>query len=111
MFDGQSKEIVFYETADGRRPFDEWHRQLRDRQARAVVANRLQRLERGTPGDFKMAGSGVYELRIDFGPGYRLYCAFAGQHIVLLLCGGDKATQSSDIKEARAYWEDYQQRV
>ncbi len=111
MFDGLPKELVLYETADGKRPLDEWRESLRDRQTRAVIVKRLQRLERGNPGDYKTVGSGVYELRIDFGPGYRLYFTFADQRIVLLLTGGDKSTQTADIKNACAYWEDYQKRV
>ena len=111
MFDGLPKEVLFYETTDGRRPLDEWREQLRDRQTRAVIVNRLQRLECGNPGDYKTVGAGVYELRIDYGPGYRVYFAFAGQRIVLLLCGGDKGTQAADIRAAQSYWAEYQKRV
>jgi len=110
MFDGRPKELVLYETADGQRPLDVWRESLRDRQTRTIIVNRLQRLERGNPGDYKSVGAGVYELRIDFGPGYRLYFAFADQRLVLLLTGGDKSTQTADIKNACAYWEDYQAR-
>jgi len=81
---------------------------LRDAAALARIEKRLNRLLRGNPGDDKTVGSGVYELRIDVGPGYRLYFAFADQRLVLLLCGGSKATQGADIEKAHTHWEDYQ---
>lgn len=111
MFDGQPKEVIIYETNDGRRPLDEWRANLRDAGVLARIEKRLNRLLRGNPGDYKTVGGGVYELRIDYGPGYRLYFAFAGQRLVLLLCGGSNATQGADIEKAHTYWEDYQKRV
>ncbi|NOT62807.1 MAG: type II toxin-antitoxin system RelE/ParE family toxin [Acidobacteria bacterium] len=110
MFDGQPKETIFYETVDGVRPFEEWADGLRDRQALARIEKRLIRLSAGNPGDYKSVGAGVYELRIDHGPGYRLYFSFSGQQIVLLLCGGVKATQAADITAAHDYWQDFQER-
>ncbi len=111
MFDGQPKRVIIYAMADGTCPLDVWRAGLRGEEALARIEKRLNRLLRGNPGDYKSVGGGVYELRIDYGPGYRLYCAFAGQQLVLLLCGGSKATQNADIKNAQAYWEDYQKRV
>ncbi len=111
MFDGQPKEIIVYETAAGLRPFAEWLAGLRDREAQTRIEKRLYRLRGGNPGDYKTVGLGVYELRIDFGPGYRLYFAFAGARIVLLLCGGAKNTQAADIKQAQHCWQEYQQRM
>lgn len=111
MFDGQPKEIIFYQTADGARPCEEWLEDLRDRQAEARIQKRLIRLRAGNPGDFKTVGSGVYELRIDYGPGYRVYFAFAEQQLVLLLCGGDKSTQAADIEAAQKYWKDFKERA
>jgi putative addiction module killer protein len=111
VFDGQPKEIVVYQTSDGAEPFTEWLRGLRDRDTQTRLRARLNRLEtQGNPGDYKAVGSGVYELRADHGPGYRLYCAFAGQQIILLLCGGDKSTQQRDIERAQKFWLDYQKR-
>ncbi len=83
---------------------------LRDRQAVARIDARVTRLEAGNPGDYKSLGDGIYELRIDYGPGYRIYFAFSGQQIVLLLCGGDKTTQQSDIRAANKYWKEFQER-
>mgnify|MGYP006921314998 CR=1 FL=1 len=110
MFDGQPKEIIAYATSDGAEPFTKWLGKLRDAKARARIATRLDRLRgQGNPGDYKEVG-GVYELRIDYGPGYRLYLAFVGQQVMVLLCGGDKSTQDADIKRALKYLEDYQER-
>ena len=111
MFDGQPKELIIYTTHDGRRPFDEWVSTLRDRETLARIEKRLIRLRGGNPGDYKCVGEGLYELRINYGPGFRLYCAQAGQQLILLLCGGDKSTQTSDIADAQKYWRDYQKRV
>ena len=110
MFDGQPKQIIIYETAAGARPLEEWMTTLRDAETVARLAARIDRLEQGNPGDYKSVGAGVYELRIDYGPGFRLYLAFAEQQIILLLCGGDKSTQVRDIQRAQKYWQDHQQR-
>lgn len=110
MFDGHPKETIVFHDATGVSPFDEWVTALRDRLTVARIQKRLIRLRAGNPGDYKSVGSGVYELRLDFGPGYRIYFAFSGDHLVLLLCGGDKSTQASDIADAITYWEDFQRR-
>jgi putative addiction module killer protein len=77
--------------------FDTWMSRLRDRQALTRIAARIDRLALGNPGDVKAVGSGVSEMRIDYGPGYRIYFTQRGSRIVLLLCGGDKRTQAADI--------------
>lgn len=82
--------------------FAKWLRGLRDMQARARIQMRLDRIERGMLGDVKPVGSGVSELRIDHGPGYRIYFLQRGEMLVVLLCGGDKGSQSRDIAAARA---------
>lgn len=79
-----------------------WFAALRDRQARARIDARIRRLSLGNPGDVKPVGEGVSELRIDYGPGYRVYYAQRGQTLVVLLAGGDKRTQGRDIKLALA---------
>ena len=73
---------------------------LRDTRGKAKIAARIDRLARGNPGDVAPVGAGVSEMRIDFGPGYRVYYTHHGKEIVILLCGGDKATQDRDIKLA-----------
>ena len=80
--------------------FDHWYDGLRERQGRARIAARLRRVELGNFGDVKPVGSGVSELRIDYGPGYRVYLTQRGLEVVILLAGGDKRTQSKDIEAA-----------
>ena len=104
-------ELRYYQTAQGEQPFAEWLGGLADRQARARVQARLARVGAGNFGDVEPVGEGVLELRIDWGPGYRVYFARIGQVIVLLLCGGDKRTQQRDIKRAKDYFEDYKRRT
>ena len=82
--------------------YDTWLSTLRDRNAAAIVTSRVVRVGRGLMGDVKSVGSGVSELRIDYGPGYRVYFTHRGRTLILLLCGGDKSTQSSDIRAAKA---------
>ncbi len=110
MFDGTPKEVEIYARPGGQSPYTEWLESLRDRQARLRIETRVARLRGGNPGDCKAVGAGVFELRIDYGPGYRLYLAVAEQTLVVLLLGGDKTTQAQDIQTARQYWAEYQQR-
>jgi putative addiction module killer protein len=81
--------------------FVEWLRALRDTQGRAKIIVRLDRLEEGNPGNFRSVGEGVFELKIDFGPGYRVYYVQRGDVLIVILCGGDKSTQSKDIQRAK----------
>ncbi|HHW1937447.1 type II toxin-antitoxin system RelE/ParE family toxin [Pseudomonas aeruginosa] len=79
-----------------------WERKLKDRQARAIIANRIFRLANGLLGDVQPVGQGVSELRIHHGPGYRVYFQQRGNELVILLCGGDKSSQARDIELAKA---------
>lgn len=81
--------------------FHDWFEDLRDTRAKARILARIDRLALGNPGDVKPVGEGVSELRIDYGPGYRVYFSQRGRLIAILLCGGDKRTQDADIAEAR----------
>jgi putative addiction module killer protein len=103
-------ELRYYQTSAGEQPFVEWLENLNDRQARTRIEARLARVAVGNLGDVEPVGEGVMELRIDWGPGYRVYFSRLGQVIILLLCGGDKRTQQKDIKRAKAYLEDYKAR-
>jgi putative addiction module killer protein len=87
--------------------FDRWLRKLKDRRAAARVLVRIDRLAAGNPGDVRPIGSGISELRIDYGPGYRVYYLKDGDRLILLLCGGDKSSQDKDIKEAHRIVEDW----
>ena len=103
--------IEHYLTTDEQKDvYDDWLRRLRDAQAKVAVIRRVTRVEQGNFGDHKFCRDGVWELRIDAGPGYRGYYGLAGHRLVLLLCGGDKRTQDADIARAVAYWQDWQQR-
>lgn len=89
--------------------FDRWLRDLRDERATARILARLDRLAVGNPGDVKPIGEGISEMRIDYGPGYRVYFLQHGPLLIILLCGGDKSTQDRDIARAKALaaqWKD-----
>jgi putative addiction module killer protein len=88
--------------------FDRWLRGLRDRQARARILVRIDRLAAGNPGDIKPVGGGVSEMRIDHGPGYRVYLMHKGTVLVVLLAGGDKSTQAADIARAKAIAQEWE---
>ena len=103
-------DVRYYITKTGRDVVDEWIAGLADRTEARILA-RIERLSSGNFGDRKALGGGLFELRIDTGPGYRVYCAMIGRTCVLLLCGGDKRKQSSDIQRARGYFKDYLERT
>ncbi|MGA9966454.1 MAG: type II toxin-antitoxin system RelE/ParE family toxin [Terriglobales bacterium] len=104
-------ELRRYLTASGRDVFGEWLSGLRDARTRAKIVARIDRLSAGNFGDAKALRDGLFELRIDWGPGYRVYYAIAGRACVLLLCGGEKRKQSSDIRCALEYLKDYRERT
>jgi len=103
-------EVFRYQAEDGLEPVTDWLQSLRDKQAQAKIRIRLKRLEAGIFGDCEPVGDGVLELREHLGAGYRVYFGRHGQRIVILLCGGTKKTQSTDIKTAKAYWADWKRR-
>lgn len=104
-------EIRHYVGRSGRDEFEEWLSGLADARAQAKIATRIDRIAVGNFGDCKSLGKGLHELRIDLGPGYRVYFATVGRACVLLLCGGDKRKQSSDIAHAAGYLKDYKERT
>jgi len=110
MSEAVPPHVEVYHTADGRSPFSEWLRGLKDRVAGARIRARLARVRLGNFGDTSSLGGGLHELRIDHGPGYRVYFGRAGDRLVLLLCGGAKRTQARDIEKARTFWSDYRSR-
>jgi putative addiction module killer protein len=105
--EAQPREIGRYTTKEGKVPFDKWFLALRDTKLQSIIDKRLDRVSNGNLGDYSSVGEGVCELRIDYGPGYRIYFGQVGTQIVLLLCGGAKKTQDSDIVTAIKYWKDY----
>ena len=100
-------EIRYYVTGDGKTPFIQWLRKLRNQRARDRIHVQLDRLRLGLDGDYRSVGGGVHELRIHYGPGYRIYFGYSDKAIILLLCGGSKKSQQRDIERAKRYWVDY----
>ena len=103
--DATSREILICQTDDGREPFTEWLSSL-DPKTEGIVFNRIDRIEDGNFGDTRSVGGGVSELRIDFGPGYRVYFGQIGNQ-VHLIDGGSKSTQTRDIASAQKFWKDH----
>ncbi len=103
-------EVLTYKDDEGRRPYADWLTNLADKHAKARVLVRVGRMAAGNFGDCKPVADGVWELRIDWGPGYRVYYAQTGKRIVLLLTGGDKRKQKADIAAAVDYWVDWKRK-
>ena len=101
------KEVVAFRTNEGEVPFEDWLDELNDQRAIARILARLARVRQGNLGDCKPVGDGVSELRVDYGPGYRVYIGQQGRTIVILLTGGDKRTQDKDIRLAKQYWQEF----
>ena len=99
-------EIRYYVASDGQQPFAAWFADL-EAAARAKVTRAIVRLEQGNFSNVKSVGEGVFEYRINFGPGYRVYFGQDGQTLVILLTGGTKKRQQRDIDAAHTYWQDY----
>jgi putative addiction module killer protein len=104
--EAQPRKLKFYKTAWGVFPCREWLENYDHQKVGGILQARLRRVENGNFGDCGPVGEGVSELRIDFGPGYRIYFGQDG-NLVILLCGGLKGTQRQDIKTAKEYWRDY----
>ena len=95
--------LKVYKTPEGKEPFTDWLRSFKDKTIKYRIVTRIDRLETGSLGDYKAIGDGVNELRLKFGSGYRVYFTIVGKQLIILLCGGDKASQTSDIKTAKQY--------
>lgn len=102
--------IAYYLTEANKKPFKEWMDGLKDITARQKIRIRLDRVRLGNLGNNRAVGDGVFELKIDYGPGYRVYYALEGKVVVLLLVGGDKSTQGKDIEQAKRYWTNHKRR-
>jgi putative addiction module killer protein len=106
--ESQERRVRIYQAPTGRVPYLDWLGALRDRRAKQKIEARIGRVRLGNFGHSRTVGQAVFELKIDFGPGYRVYFGQDGPEFVILLCGGDKSTQDADIRQAKAYWADYQ---
>jgi putative addiction module killer protein len=104
-------EVRDYVTFAGKDVFAEWRKQVRDVRVRFAIDRRVGRMVDGNFGDHKYLRDGVYELRLDLGPGFRVYYSFEGNKVILLLLGGDKGSQRTDIDKACSYWKDWQERT
>ena len=100
------KKIKIFQDSNGNEPFVKWIKTV-STPTRARVFAKLDRVETGNLGDCKFIGEGVSEFRLHFGPGYRIYYGEIDNTIILLLCGGDKSTQTKDVKKAKKYWNEY----
>ncbi len=105
----EQRTVIVYQTISGAEPFTEWLNHLRDPVTRRRILRRLLQLEQGHYGDYKAVGGSLYELRFFFGPGYRVYFGEDGNKFIVLLSGGDKDSQSRDIQQAQAFWQEYQE--
>lgn len=103
------KEIRLYKTDSGKEPFEDWLVKIKDKTTKARIRRRIDRLSFGHEGDCKSVAGGVYELRLMFGSGYRIYYGKVGDIVIILLLGGDKGSQEEDIKKAHRYWRESQE--
>lgn len=104
----EMNNIINVYVTDGEKcPYSDWLDKLKDKIGKARIISQVDRMELGIFGDFQPVGEGVSELRIHYGPGYRVYYAKEGKNVYLLLCGGNKTTQKKDIKLAKEYWNNY----
>ncbi len=101
------REILHYTTSSGNNPYQRWYMRLKDQRVQIAIANKISRLRSGNFGDFKRLSKDFYELRIHYGPGYRVYFGVFQHDIVILLWGGTKGTQQRDIIRAQNYWNDF----
>ena len=105
------KEIRYYIAPNGKSPFKKWLNKVKDPAIKARILHRLDRVSLGNYGDYKPIADGIYELRLVFGSGYRIYFTEYESVTVILLLGGDKSTQSADIKKAKKYYDELKERI
>ena len=106
--DADPRTVKNHVTPEGKAPFEEWIRGIKDKRTVARILQRIDRVRLGNFGDCHSVGDGVYELRVHFGSGFRVYFGMTGIQLVILLCGGDKGSQKKDIAAAQEYWKEYQ---
>jgi len=104
------REIIYYQTEEEKIPYRNWFDALRDIKAQQIITRRVNQAALGNFGDHRNLPVGVVELKIQYGPGYRIYLGRDGDTLIVLLLGGDKSSQQQDISKAKAYWENYKKR-
>ena len=109
MRDAHPRRVQYYRDQNGRAPFTDWLESIHDSSTQSRIERRLDRLTRGNFGEHKSVGDGVFELILDFGPGYRIYFGEVNNTTVLLLYGGDKSSQARDIERAKIHWQEYKE--
>lgn len=105
--EAKPRRIRIFEAENGKKPFEEWVRDLKDPPTVRRIQARLAGVSAGNLGDVKPVGEGVSELRLKFGAGFRIYFGTDGEELIILLCGGDKSSQDKDIRRAKEFWSDY----
>ncbi len=105
------KRAIIYKKEDGAEPYADYVDSLKDRPGAAKIRVRVTRAELGNLGDHRSVGGGVFELRLNVGPGYRVYVGLYGESLIILLCAGDKSSQAKDIQKAADYWEDFKRKL
>lgn len=113
MNDTDKLAVETYRTASGKEPFTDWLASIRDKTTRGRIEKRMDRVEDGNMGDYRSLGTNLYELRLDFGSGYRIYFSIFSESdskTILILCAGDKSSQTRDIERAKKYSLDVKQR-
>ncbi|MEI7480834.1 MAG: type II toxin-antitoxin system RelE/ParE family toxin [Elusimicrobiota bacterium] len=105
------KKSIIYKTNTGIEAYTEYVDSLKDRLGAAKIRVRVTRAELGNFGDHKKIAHGIIELRIDYGPGYRIYIGLHGSEVIVLLCAGNKGGQTKDVKKAIEYWDDYKRNL
>ena len=114
MSDTRKLEVDAYRTSSGKEPFTDWLASIRDKTTRGRIEKRMDRVEDGNMGDYRRLGTNLYELRLDFGPGYRIYFSIyvskSDSKTILILCAGDKSSQTRNIERAKEYSLDAEQR-
>ncbi len=105
----EPREVIYYKKEGGVVPFLQWLYSIKDGVTKARIRIRIDRVAAGDLGDYHPVGEGVNELRLNYGPGYRIYFGFDGQKIIVILCGGDKGSQNKDIRLAKKYWKNYKE--
>ena len=108
--ENQERTLQMYVRKDGKVPYQDWFLSLKDKSAAAIILKRLDLLAHGGFGKHRVLSGGLVELKINHGPGYRVYIGLAGPVFVILLCGGDKRSQSQDVETAKEYWNNYRVR-